>query len=383
MTKDHTEIEQLIADLRDSETKFRAMAQTAVDAIICADRGDRIVFWNRAAEHMFGYEEAEILDKPVITLVPEEFRAAHSQGVKRYLETGHAVLMGKPKEVQALRKDGSEFPVELSLATWKTQGEVFFTAIIRDITDRKEMERALELRTREARKRKEELEALVQMVVHDLKSPVLTIAGLIRVLKKRRAGQAGDDKQGRILDQLSESSETLEIFLKELLDGLAAEAAQLQPAPISLHEAVTEVLGRQREAIEEKNVRIDVQIPDSLPKVHADEHRLKQVLDNLVTNSIRYMGHTSDPRIRIEATHNKDVVITSISDTGIGIPAEFQAKIFERFFRAPDTGVKTGSGLGLFIVKRIIENHGGTVALESEEAKGTTFRFTLPMYKTE
>ncbi len=382
MAEDEIMKEQLIEDLRDSEMKFRSLAQSAVDGIICADSRDRIIFWNKAAENMFGYREEEILEKPVITLIPESFRTAHREGVKRYLETGQAVLMGKTMEVQALSKEGSEFPVELSLASWSAKGEVFFTAIIRDITGRKEMERALEYRTQEAKERKEELESLIQMVAHDLKSPVLTIEGLIRVLKRNVAKKTNDEKQDRILDQISESSETLEIFLRDLLDGLAAEAAQPKPAPINLHEAVAEVLGQHEQAIEEKGIRIEMEIPDSLPKVYADEHRLKQVLDNLVTNSIRYMGGKCDPRIRIQAFQDKDAVITSISDTGIGIPPKFQARIFERFFRVPDTGVRTGSGLGLFVVKKIVENYGGNIWLESEEGKGTTFRFALPQYKS-
>lgn len=373
--------DELLEELRDSEMRFRSVTQSAVDAIVSADTHDRIIFWNKAAEKMFGYTEEEILGKPVIVLMPESYRRAHREGVKRHVRTGRQVLIGNTKEVQALRKNGQEFPIELSLAKWTAKGKSYFTAIIRDITQRKEAEHALEQQTEEARRRKEELETLVQMVAHDLKSPVLTIAGLVRVLKKRLSGAPWDERRDRILHQLGDSSETLESFLKELLDGLEADATEPRPEPVGIHEAVNYVLARHKEHIEENGINVEVDIPESIPRVYADRNRIRQVLDNLVTNSIRYMGERSDPKIRIQARQEDRSIVTGVSDNGIGIPVEFQGRIFDRFFRAPDTGVKLGSGLGLSIVKDIIETHGGRVWLDSEEGKGTTITFTLPQFE--
>ncbi|MBM3301275.1 MAG: PAS domain S-box protein [Deltaproteobacteria bacterium] len=142
-------------ELRDSEKRLRAVAQTAIDAIVSIDTQDRIIFWNKAAERMFGYSDQEALGKPVGTIIPDSHKQAHLNGVKRYLETGEPALIGRTMELPALRKDGTEFPIELSLATWKARGETFFTGIIRDITERKEAEKQLQLRTEEAKRRKE------------------------------------------------------------------------------------------------------------------------------------------------------------------------------------------------------------------------------------
>ena len=187
-------------------------------------------------------------------LMPERYREAHRNGIDRYLGTGRKVLIGRILEVQGLRKNGEEFPLELSLSTWKTGEEVFFTGIIRDISDRKAAEKALEKSTTEAKRRTSELESLIQMVAHDLKSPVLTIAGLVRVLANRiqKIGD-GTDVQP-ILKQLTISSETMERFLRDLLDGLAVEQSPPKLEPLSLEEIITEVSERHSQLLHDKGI---------------------------------------------------------------------------------------------------------------------------------
>ena len=148
------------------------------------------------------------MGRSVIMLIPESLREAHHTGVRRYLVTGERKLIGKTAELQGLTKGGIEFPLELSLSTWRTREGTFFTGMIRDITRRKEAEQALEQRTIEARQRNEELESLIQMVAHDLKSPVITIGGLVRLLKGRMAKMSADDRMEQILNQLSLTSES-------------------------------------------------------------------------------------------------------------------------------------------------------------------------------
>jgi PAS domain S-box-containing protein len=126
--------------LKESEERSRAVAQSAIDAIISINRHGTIVFWNRAAKKMFGFSEDEILGKSLERLIPERYRTAHSRGIKRLSSTGESRVIGKTVELQGLRKDGSEFPLELSLATWKSKDEIFFTGIVRDITARKRAE---------------------------------------------------------------------------------------------------------------------------------------------------------------------------------------------------------------------------------------------------
>jgi len=361
-----------------SETKFRSVAQAAVDAIISINSSDEIIFWNQAAQKIFGYAEEEILRKPAATLMPERYREAHRNGIDRYLGTGRKVLIGRILEVQGLRKNGEEFPLELSLSTWKTGDEVFFTGIIRDISDRKAAEKALEKSTTEAKQRTSELESLIQMVAHDLKSPVLTIAGLVRVLANRiqKIGD-GTDVQP-ILKQLTISSETMERFLRDLLDGLALEQSTPKLEPLSLEEIITEVSERHSQLLHDKGITLQILVPESSIMVLGDRPRVCQVLDNLLVNAIRYIGHRSDPTIAIRVADEHGFCVTSVSDNGVGIQQEYHDRIFERFFRVSESDKPEGTGLGLFIVKSIVQSHGGRIWVESEEGRGATFKFTLP-----
>jgi PAS domain S-box-containing protein len=368
------------AALRDSEMRFRSLAQSAVDAIISIDSEDKIIFWNKGAEEIFGYSEEEVMGRSVIMLIPGSLREAHHSGVRRYLVTGERRLIGKTAELRGLMKGGIEFPLELSLSTWTTSEGTFFTGMIRDITRRKEAEQALEQRTIEARQRNEELESLIQMVAHDLKSPVITIGGLVRLLKGSLSKMPADDRKEQILDQLSLTSESMERFLKDLLDGLVSEHTEPERAEVRLDEVVNEVVTQHRQVIEDKGINLDVDIA-FVPTVLGDVHRIRQVLDNLVINAVRHMGEKNRPMIRIQVRGDQDHVVTTVSDNGAGIPAQYLDKIFDRFFRGSRSGVQGGTGLGLSIAKKIIESHGGRIWVESEEGKGATFVFVLPKYK--
>ena len=364
-------------ELRASEMKFRSVAQSATDAIISIDVADKIVFWNRAAEEVFGYTEEEVLGRPVGIVIPKSHRAAHRSGVERYLATREPMLIGKTAELPGLRKGGIEFPLELSLSTWTTREGTFFTGFIRDISRRKGAQEALEASTREARERTEELESLIQMVAHDLKSPVITIGGLLRVLKRTLGAGQIDEKIASILDQLGSSSETMERFLKDLLDGLAIEGTRPELTRVLVNEEIEEVVRLHEARVSQEGIALELDLACRSP-VLAERNRLRQVVDNLLTNAVRHMGRDANPVIRIETRDGDRFVTTSVSDNGQGIPAQYQTRVFDRFFRVPKTRCEQGSGLGLAIVKKIVEGFGGKIWVESEEGKGATFRFTLP-----
>jgi len=368
--------------LGDSETKFRSVAQSAIDAIISTDADDRVIFWNRGAENIFGYSQEEVLGKPVTILIPERYAEAHRAGVKRFLSTKQPVLIGSVAEQQGLRKGGKEFPIELSLSTWNTKEGTFFTGIIRDISGRSEARKALEQRTEEARQRTGELESLIQMVAHDLKSPVISLVGLVRALRGHCRNMPSDEKRDEILDQLTKNGETMENFLQELLDGLVPEHSEPVRGQVLMDRTVHESVHQHHQTIEERGIDIQLQIAPGLPTVWGDPHRIRQVIDNILINAIRHMGDRPDPMIVIEIREHHESVLTQVSDNGIGIPQEYLGKIFDRFFRVPRAGGQAGTGLGLSIAKKIIESHGGRIWAESEEGRGTTFSFTLPKFKT-
>ncbi|MBI4961675.1 MAG: PAS domain S-box protein [Desulfomonile tiedjei] len=367
--------------LQASEMKFRSVAQSAVDAIISIDANDAVVFWNQGAKDIFGYTEEEVLGRPVAMLIPERYQDAHRRGIERFLATRRPVLIGQVAELKAVRKGGIEFPIELSLSTWSTKDGTFFTGIIRDISGRTEARKALEQRTEEARQRTGELESLIQMVAHDLKSPVISIVGLVRALKSHCRNLPSDEQRDRILDQLTSSGETMEKFLKELLDGLVSEHSEPVRDQVAMDRAIRDSIHQHHQTIEERGIRIEVEIAPDLPRVWGDHHRIRQIIDNILINATRHMGDRTDPRIKIEVREYRESVLTSISDNGVGIPGKYLRKVFDRFFRVPTPGAQPGTGLGLSIAKKIVESHGGQIWAESKEGHGTTFSFTLPKSK--
>jgi PAS domain S-box-containing protein len=358
--------------------KFRSVAESAIDAIVSIDAEDRIIYWNPAAAKIFGYSEDEVLGQPVTILIPERLREAHRQGLERFRLTGKRVLIGKVAEVQAVRKDATEFDAELSLSTWTSREGMFFSGIIRDISDRKEAERALEQRTQEARARTAELESLIQMVAHDLKSPVIAMVGFVRALRARLGKGTPDPKMEQILQQLTNAGTSMESFLGDLLDGLVCDQSASERAPVALDETIRQIVNQQSGLLRERLVTVRMDFAPDTPRVYADERRVRQVIDNILGNAVRHMGEKPGPIIRISVEEQGRFVVTRISDNGIGIPAEYLPRIFDRFFRVPKAEPSRGTGLGLAIAKKIIESHGGTIWVESEEGQGATFAFTMP-----
>jgi len=359
------------------ENRFRSVADSAVDGIISTTSDDKIVFWNKGACNIFGYTEGEVLGKPVTMLMPPSLRKRHREGVKRFLKTGIPKIIGMTVEMQALAKGNREFPIELSLAVWKTHDEISFSGIIRDISERKKAQQALEDLNVQANRRTDELETLIQMVAHDLKVPVVTIGGLLRLLERKVSCLTTQPDVENIFHQLRSSSKTLENFLADLLDALAVEKTQNAMASFPLDELLKEVFDSLDDEIITKGIQIDLK--DCSPAtVSGDRNRIRQVLENLIMNAVKHMGEPDYPVIKVAVAQDGEYVITSVVDNGMGIPKQYHERIFDRFFRVPKANGVKGSGLGLSIVKQIVESHGGRVWVESEAGKGAAFFFSLP-----
>jgi signal transduction histidine kinase len=229
----------------------------------------------------------------------------------------------------------------------------------------------------------EALESLIQTVAHDLKSPVISVVGLIRALRGRCRNLTPDERRDAILDQIESSGARMEEFLKELLQDLAADHTRPALEQVLIDQIVHASVRQHHQTIEERGIKVECAMASDLASVWADPHRIRQVIDNILVNAIRYMGDRPDPMINIEVHDRTGEVLTVISDNGVGIPAEHLGKLFDRFFRVPRVDGKSGTGLGLSIAKKIIDSHGGRIWAESENGQGTTFSFTLPKSKQE
>jgi signal transduction histidine kinase len=223
-----------------------------------------------------------------------------------------------------------------------------------------------------------ELEHAIQMVAHDLKSPVVAIEGFVRLLEKRYSQDRVDARRDEILQNLAKASKSVQELLWDFYQLLVSEKVEMQWARIPLTRLVQEVVDQHSHVIEEKKIAVRLDSDDPVAEVMGDRHRVSQVLDNLIVNAVNHMGRRSSGQIRIRLESGPDFTTTSVSDNGVGIPHEYRDKVFARFFRLPRRGRAGGTGLGLAIARTIVEKHGGKIWCESARGGGATFSFTLP-----
>lgn len=350
--------------MRSKEERFRSVVETASDAIICIDRHGDIFYWNHAAYNIFGYSAGEIIGKPMTILIPNYYRDLHLKGLNQAVVEERTELMGGAGELRALRKDGSEFPIELSRAAWRTSKGLFFTGIIRDITERVK-----------ARQLKDEF---VSTVSHELKTPLTSIRGSLSLIMKGLAGELPEEARNLIGIAYS-NCERLIPLVNDIMDieRLESGKVQYEMRPLPLARLLTQAVEANSVFAEQLGVklRIGQVVPDAM--VMGDGVRLMQVMANLLSNAAKFSppGH----EVTVSMSREGAMLRISVTDRGAGVPETFRNRIFQKFAQADskDTRLKGGAGLGLSITKAIIENHGGRIDYVMDGA-GTTFYFELP-----
>ncbi len=378
---------------------FWEILDAAPDGILQVDRDGIIVLVNRAVESMFGYTRQEMLGQPVEMLIPMEHRSAHIQHRERYRSRPATRHMGSGLSLEGLRKDGTCFPVEISLSPPQADKEDFtVTAIIRDITDRKQAEarfreaqekytrelvhaiQELEIRNREVERANRLKSDFLASMSHELRTPLHTIIGFSELLAEEVQGPL-NDKQKRFVSHIHRDSLHLLELINDILDLSKIEAGRLElrPESFDFKALVEESFSAVRAVVRAKSLQTEINVAVD-GAVEADRLRVKQVLVNLLSNAAKFTperGHIS-----VDAHINDGFVVTSVTDTGIGIPPEEHEAIFDEFYQTGVTtkGVREGTGLGLAITKRLVEGHGGTIRVESEPGKGSRFTFTIPVH---
>jgi PAS domain S-box-containing protein len=358
------------------ESRYRKLLHAVPDAILEVDQEGRITTLNEAAERMFGYTRAELLGLNVDSLVPKSMRSGHAQHRASYASRPKTRPMGTGLELQGQRKDGSLFPVEISLSPNWIEGSLHVIASVRDITERKAAEnriRALrEQYTAELTIKNEQLEARNQEVEranrlkteflasmsHELRTPLHTIIGFSELLGEQLEGPLTENQQRFVGHILQDARHLLEL-INEVLDISKIESGKLElkREPFDFSACVEEVIAGIRYQAATKNITLENQstFHDSL---YADRVRLKEILYNLLNNAVKFTPEGG--RVWIEAARQGDALHISVCDTGIGIPENEQPSIFEKFYQVGDTtgGVREGTGLGLPITKHLVELHG-------------------------
>ncbi|MDO8262895.1 MAG: PAS domain S-box protein [Gallionella sp.] len=371
--------------LEGRERHFRALTESANDAIITgagagAGAGN-IVGWNAAAERLFGYSEAEINGQSLTVLMPERFRNLHREGLARMVAGGVPHIIGKTVELAGLRKDGSEFPLELSLSQWQAADGQFFTAIIRDITKRKQAEETLrenqaeKVRVTEQLIQAEKVTAIGTMVSgigHEINNPLYVILG--------RAEAISDENDPSVCKEYARDiikySKHISAIVKNL-SGYIRPTSQHELEEIDVHEKLAEALAMVK--LSQLDDRIEIrQNFAPVPRILAKPEEIQQVFFNVIRNGIQAMAGKMGI-LEITTSLEDSQVCIHIQDTGTGIRAEHLGKIFDPFFTTK--GPDEGQGLGMYIVQKIINKYSGTITLESQLGKGTTVTIRFPGVK--
>jgi two-component system sensor kinase FixL len=337
----------LESQLRASEARWRSVIESAVDAIIVIDSRGTVEAFNPGAERLLGYRETDVVGRNVSMLMPSPYREEHDGYLARYLQTGHAKIIGIGREVTGRRADGSLFPLHLSVGEMLLGGERKFTGILHDLSSRVRME--AQLREQAALVRLGEMAAVI---AHEVKNPLAGIRGAVQVISGRLPKES---REAAVVGEIISRIDTLAGLIQDLL--LFARPPQPRPAPVDVLPLVVTTAELLNSDPALSGMRIEVE--GSAPPLAADAELLKIVFLNLLVNSAHAMG--GEGRIRVSIDVAGDSGRVTVADTGPGIPAEIREQIFTPFF----TTKSRGTGLGLPTAKRLVEAQSGGAVLES------------------
>ena len=346
--------------LQTSELRWQAVVDSAVDAIIVIDASGRIEAFNRAAERLFGYSAQEIIGRNVNVLMPAPYHDEHDGYIARYLATGTKKIIGVGREVTALRKDGTTFPVHLSVGEMAVNGERKFTGILHDLSARANIEGQLREQTALAR-----LGEMAAVIAHEVKNPLAGVRGAIQVIGSRLPK---DSKDAAMIKEIVARLDALNELVKDLL--LFSRPPRPKTGPVDLSALLTATGDLLNSDPAFKEVRVDVR--GATPIVSADADLLRIVFENLLVNSAQAMKGRGTIRALISLAGGDCRV--EVRDEGPGIPAEVLDRIFTPFF----TTKARGSGLGLPTAKRLVEAHHGSISIASPGG-GTVVTIRLPV----
>jgi protein-histidine pros-kinase len=366
------------------ERRYRDLLDAAPDAMVIVDGHGEIVLVNQQTERTFGYHRDELLGRSVEALVPERFRGGHGAHRAAYLHEPRPRPMGSGLELYALRKDGSEFPTEISLSAVETEEGRLVIAALRDTTDRRQAEeerQELLARERVARKAAEDAsrarDELMAIVSHDLQNLLNALALNIAVLLRTPAASEAEMRMRQCGETIGRSAGAMSRLLRDLLEATRIEVAGLsvRPAPQEAGSLVRQAVELLGPVAAEKQVVLEVRVAGDTGTVLCERERIEQALHNLVGNAIHFTP--AGGRVVVSTEPHGDEVQIAVADSGPGIAPEDARNLFDRFWQGRGAS-RHGIGLGLFIVKSIVDAHGGRLWVASSPGSGATFVFTLP-----
>ncbi len=356
------------ADQASAASVLQAILDTTVDGLITIDVRGRIIAFNKACERIFGYAADEVRGRNVSCLMPEPYHEEHDGYLERYHNGGEARIIGKGREVRGLRKDGSTFPLDLAVAKVEVEGRILYSGIVRDITDRKQAESKILLQN-------EELGRFAYMASHDLKEPLRTIEAFSELLVMDYQDKL-DDRGREYLDVLSSAASRMRAVVDDVLEYSRLEVDTATSTEFDVSNVIKELRRELDGDIQKSGARVT--IANELPKLVGDRVRFYRLMQNLVSNAIKYCPPEQPPEVEINAHRVGDVWQIRVQDNGIGIEPEYRSLVFEMFKRLHTREAYSGTGIGLAICRRIVVGWGGDIWIEDAPSGGSVFCFTFP-----
>ncbi len=371
------------SERKKAEKKFRGLLESAPDAIIIVNREGIIQLTNAQTEYLFEYKKEEMLGQRVEMLIPARFMDSHPHHREAFFANPKTRGMGVGLELFGKKKNGKEFPVEISLSPLETEEGTLVSAAVRDISEKKRLEheirdaninleKKVRQRTAELETKNRELEQFAYVASHDLQEPLRTTSSFVDLFKKKYIGKL-DEEADTMLNYIVQSSDRMKVLIKDLLDySRIGRKTDIQPVDCNI--ILKEVLADLNKNIQETKTEIKT---GKLPLINGYPTELKLIFQNLITNAIKFRKKDIAPIINIFAEKKGGYWQFSVEDNGIGIEEKHKDRIFVIFQRLHNRTEYDGSGIGLAHCKKIAELHGGKIWVESKPGEGSTFHFTI------
>jgi len=358
------------------EQRYRNLLESVPDAIVIVNEGGRIVLFNGQAEHMFGWPRAEVLGSSIETLLPARYRDAHIGNRMRYHRSPQLRNMGAGLELNGLRRDGLEFPVEISLSPLMGEEGPLVMSAIRDISERRRAEVELQNINAELRVANEAKDRFLATMSHELRTPLNAILGFTGILLMRLPGELTPEQE-RQLNIVKGSADHLLSLINDLLDLAKIQAGMLQllPETVDVAALLRDVHAALTPLAQAKSLVFEVDLPDQPVPLETDHRALRQIVLNLANNALKFTDRGS---VRLSVRRNGAGTEIAVRDTGVGINAEDQARLFSAFTQVGDVRRRPeGTGMGLHLSARLAQMLGGRIQLQSTPGRGSCFTLVV------